>query len=140
MFIKASAVLLLASSALVDAQTLPNYEIHEVDYTAANPSGNPSWSAKVIDRVKNKLWMCYAGSAASNPYKPPHAYCKDALLPPDNSHPQPPNLKQLVVAESIGPHSVPIRGIAEHWWFINPQTGDVFICVLDAGCSSAPYQ
>ena len=122
------------------AQTLPNYEIHEMDYSAiTGENPNAKWIAKVIDRQHNRLWICIT-SAAIDVQAPKviSLGCKNAMAGPSSTG-QVPSLSQLVLAESIGPHSIQPRGVPEHFWFINPQTGAVTFCG-EWQCLSVSYQ
>jgi hypothetical protein len=64
--------------------------------------------------------------------------CKNAMVGPSSTR-QVPSLSQLILAESIGPHSIQPRGVSEHFWFINPPTGAVTFRG-ERQCLSVPYQ
>ena len=110
-------ILAFASSAVA----LPNYEVLPQGASvgaAADPS--ISWTAYEVDRVRDRVYQCAAGRYLDGSYR---GGCQALQLPGLN----------VRYSDILPPPSSPSTGsAAAHLWSLDPVSGDVTFCDVQA--------
>ena len=121
----------------VIAQTLPRYEIHELDHGiekhGPGQPGNLIYRAIVVDRVRNLLLTCWVTIGG-----PTNGIVQQKRCGAGGLDPPPPNLADVTVAEPKWEYYVAPMGTVPQKaiWLVNQKTGAVSFCglALPVGC------